>query len=125
MRVLLMAAAAACAVACQPDSDKTNPAVATDETKAELQAAAPAAGATSFTEDQAQQRIIDAGYSDVTALTKTPDGAWQASASKDGMTVPVTVDYQGNVTAGSSAGGATDAMPAPTPPPSEPTSPTP
>jgi hypothetical protein len=100
MRIALFAAAAvagAVAAACQPDSDKTNPAIATEEAKAEREAAAPAAGATSFTEDQARDRLAQAGYAGVTALTKTPQGGWQGTAQLNGQPVTVVVDYQGNV----------------------------
>ncbi len=99
MRILIaVAAAAASMAACQPDSDKTNPAVATEESSAERQAEAPAMGATSFTEDQAREQITKAGYSDVTALTKAADGTWLGSAMMNGASVAVVVDYQGNVT---------------------------
>jgi hypothetical protein len=125
MRIFLaIAAAAACAAACQPDSDKTNPAIATDEAKAEREATAPAAGASSFTEDQARQRITDAGYTDVSGLTKAADGSWQATASLSGQQTSVVVDYQGNVKAG---GSPADPAAAPTPsiPPASGTPPAP
>src|SRR5690242_11987939 len=124
MRFALMAAAAALAAlaACQPNSEKTNPAVATDEAKAEREAAAPAAGANSFTEAQARDHATKAGYTNVSALTQSADGAWQGTATKDGASVTVVVDYQGNVTQGASApAGATPPPASPTPPPAEPT----
>lgn len=89
---------AAALSACQPDSEKTNPAVATDEATAEKMAGAPAAGANSFTEDQARERAMTAGYMEVGALNQASDGTWQGSAMKDGANVTVVVDYQGNVT---------------------------
>lgn len=99
MRIFIaVAAAAASMAACQPNSDKTNPAVATDQSVVERQAEAPAMGATSFTEEQARDQITKAGYSDVTALTKAADGTWQGTAMKSGASVAVVVDYQGNVT---------------------------
>jgi hypothetical protein len=107
--ILAIAAAAACAAACQPDSDKTNPAIATEEAQADREAAAPASGASSFTEDQARQRIIDAGYTDVSTLTKAADGSWQATATLNGQSTAIVVDYQGNVT----TTGASPAAPAP------------
>ncbi len=111
MRIFLaIAAAAACTTACQPNSAKTNPAIATDEAKAEREAVAPAAGASSFTEDQARQRIVDAGYTDVTALSKSVNGSWQATAMKGGQSTTIVVDYQGNVTQ-------SNLDPAATPPP--------
>lgn len=120
MRILLAIAALAACTACQPDSDKTNPAIATDETKSEREAAAPAAGASSFTEDQARDRITTAGYTDVGALTKTSDGSWQATATMNGQTAAVVVDYQGNVKAA-----AAPADPATAPAPAAATSPAP
>lgn len=99
MRILIATAAAVASLAaCQPNSDKTNPAVATDESVAERQAEAPAMGASSFTEDQARERITTAGYSDVTALAKAADGTWAGMAMMNGQSVGVIVDYQGNVT---------------------------
>lgn len=58
---------------------------------------APAAGANSFTESQAQSRIEGAGYSNVSGLAKDKDGIWRGTASKNGKVVQVAVDYQGNV----------------------------
>ncbi len=59
---------------------------------------APAAGANSFTETQAQGRIAKAGYTNVSALTKDKDGVWRGSATQAGKTVKVGLDYKGNVT---------------------------
>lgn len=56
-------------------------------------------GSSSFTEGQARGHIEKAGYSDVTALTKTPDGLWTGKAKKDGKTTDVSVDFKGAVTA--------------------------
>ena len=120
MRMPLLALAGLCLAACQPDSDKTNPAVATDEAVAEREAAAPAIGANSFTQEQAQQRIEAAGYTGITELTKGEDGIWRAVASLGGQTQEVSVDYQGNVTGGTAM--STDPALA-TSPPSPPTTP--
>jgi hypothetical protein len=109
MRVLFAGAALAALVAgCAPESDKTNPAVATDDAAAERAAAAPATGANSFTQEQARERATNAGYMDVGALTQAADGTWQGAAMKDGASVTVVVDYQGNVT---TQGGVTPAAP--------------
>ena len=122
MRSLVAVAALAATLgACQPDSDKTNPAVATDESTTEKMAGAPAMGANSFTQEQARERAVTAGYTDVGALTQAADGTWQGSGMKDGASVTVIVDYQGNVT--TSAMTMPDpAMPA-TPPGTTPTTP--
>lgn len=98
MKLLAAAAGLALLAGCQPDSDKTNPAVATEDDRGARELAAPAEGATSFTEGQARDRIMQAGYANVGALTKTPEGAWQGSAELNGQPVTVVVDYQGNVT---------------------------
>lgn len=99
MRRLLYAAGAVClAAACQPNSQKTNPAVATDTNRAERQAAPPAAGASSFTMDQARERLEKAGFSDVTGLAQDANGVWRGSASRNGAQTAVSVDYQGNIT---------------------------
>lgn len=72
------------------------PAVATPDSK---NATAPVEGANSFTEDQAKERITEAGYADVTGLTLDDKGVWQAKAMKDGKAVAVALDYQGNIVA--------------------------
>ena len=59
---------------------------------------APAAGANSFTEGQAQSRIEARGFTGVTGLSKDANGVWRGKASKGGRNVDVSVDYQGNVT---------------------------
>ena len=78
-------------------TSSTTPAVTTTDT---TNPSAPVPGANSFTEDQAKTRIQDAGYSDVTALTKDDQGIWRGQASKDGKSTAVALDYQGNVVAG-------------------------
>jgi hypothetical protein len=42
---------------------------------------------------------MDAGYAEVTGLTLNDKGVWQAKASKDGKSVNVALDYQGNIVA--------------------------
>lgn len=59
---------------------------------------APVAGANSFTEAQAVTRIQDAGYSDVSGLAKDDNGVWRGQAKKDGKSLPVALDFKGNVT---------------------------
>lgn len=58
---------------------------------------APLEGANSFTEGQAQDRVLAAGYSDVSAMTKDEKGIWRGTAKKDSKSVKVAVDYKGNV----------------------------
>ncbi|PTE07022.1 DUF4142 domain-containing protein [Mesorhizobium helmanticense] len=73
------------------------PAVATSDT---ANPSAPVPGANSFTEAQAKGRIQDAGFSDVSTLTKDDQGIWRGQAKKDGKDTAVALDYQGNVVAG-------------------------
>jgi hypothetical protein len=54
-------------------------------------------GANSFTEEQAKSRLEDHGFTGVTGLIKDDAGIWWATASKDGKSVKVGLDYQGNV----------------------------
>ncbi|OHV68358.1 hypothetical protein LCM4577_07315 [Mesorhizobium sp. LCM 4577] len=61
---------------------------------------APVPGANSFTESQAKNRIQDAGYSDISSLAKDGQGIWRGQAKKDGESISVALDYQGNVFAG-------------------------
>jgi hypothetical protein len=58
---------------------------------------APVAGANSFTEREAKSRIEKAGYTSVAGLTKDKDGIWRAEANNGSATVPVALDFQGNV----------------------------
>ncbi|BCH00617.1 hypothetical protein BFX40_29865 [Mesorhizobium sp. SEMIA 3007] len=62
--------------------------------------APPLPGANSFTEDQAKGRIQDAGFADVSKLTKDDQGIWRGQANKDGKNTTVALDYKGNVVAG-------------------------
>ena len=58
---------------------------------------APVAGRNSFTEGQAKSKIEEAGYTDVTALTKDDNGVWRGKAQKGSASANVSVDFQGNV----------------------------
>jgi len=75
---------------------ESNGAVNSDANKTETDTAS---ASNSFTEDQARGHIQNAGYTDVTALTKTPDGMWAGKAKKGGKSVDVTVDFKGAVSA--------------------------
>ena len=68
-------------------------------TTAAVDEGAPLKGANSFTEGQAKDRVLAAGLSGVSALTKDEDGIWRGTATKDGKTVNIAVDYKGNVVA--------------------------
>jgi len=60
-------------------------------------AGAPVPGANSFTEGQARDRIQDKGYTQVNALSLDSKGVWRGKAMKNGQSVDVSMDYQGNV----------------------------
>lgn len=77
-----------------PATDGDTPAIATPDDK---NATAPVEGANSFTEEQAKERIIEAGYADVTGLKLDDKGVWRGMATKDGKSVNVALDYQGNI----------------------------
>ena len=79
-----------------PTSTMT-PAVTTNG--ANTTTAAPVAGANSFTMAQAQKRIEDQGYTQVSALAKDNKSIWRGHAMKNGKAVDVALDYQGNITA--------------------------
>jgi hypothetical protein len=59
----------------------------------------PVAGANSFTEGQAKSRIESSGYDSVSDLKKDDSGVWRGKAMKDGKSVNVSLDFQGNVIA--------------------------
>ena len=61
------------------------------------QTSVPVSGANSFTEGQAKSRIEDRGFSNVSELKKDDAGVWRGKAMKDGKSVDVSLDFQGNV----------------------------
>ena len=60
---------------------------------------APVAGANSFTEGQAKSRIESKGFSNVSGLKKDDRGVWRGTAMRDGKSVDVRLDFEGNVVA--------------------------
>ena len=66
-------------------------AIATAET------GAPLKGANSFTENQAKERAMAAGFTDVSALTQDADGIWRGTAALNGKAGKVAIDFKGNV----------------------------
>ncbi len=60
-------------------------------------AGAPIKGANSFTENQAKDRAVAQGLTNVGALKKDDDGIWRGPAMQDGKSVQVAVDFKGNV----------------------------
>lgn len=83
-------------------SGDRNQAVATTSANAPQ----PARGRTSFSEGQARRRIESRGFQQVTGLRKDAGGVWRGTAMRDGASVPVWLDYKGNI---SPVGGATPA----------------
>ena len=64
-----------------------------------IEPGAPLAGANSFTEAQATDRILSAGFSKITGLAKDANGVWRGTASDGTKNLNVAVDYKGNVVA--------------------------
>ena len=58
---------------------------------------APLKGANSFTEVQAKDRAMAAGFTSLSSLVKDGDGIWRGSAMKDGKSVKIAIDFKGNV----------------------------
>jgi len=64
----------------------------------------PVAGRNSFTEGEAKTRMENRGFSNIQGLQKDDNGVWRGRAMKDGRTVAVSLDYQGNVIQAESQG---------------------
>lgn len=73
-----------------------NQTVAASSAKTDAQTP-PLAGANSFTETQAKDRIQKAGFNNVSSLSKDPQGVWRGKAQKSGQEVSIALDYRGNV----------------------------
>jgi hypothetical protein len=102
MRTYIAIAAAAAmitsaAIAQPANRDANTPAVNTPNSPPNP--GAPVSGATSFTEGQAKSRIESNGFANVSELRKDDQGVWRGKAVKDGKSVTVSLDFQGNVTA--------------------------
>jgi len=86
-----------------PSATSTPPAATTDTARpADTMAKTtdekpPIAGANSFTEAQAMDRIAKAGFADVKELKKDDQGIWRGKAQKSGQQVGVALDFRGNV----------------------------
>jgi sporulation protein YlmC with PRC-barrel domain len=76
------------------DTLKDNPYLADNST-----ATPPLPGANSFTESQARERIEAKGFTAVSDLKKDDQSIWRGTATKDGRTVNVALDFKGNVVA--------------------------
>jgi hypothetical protein len=96
LTVGILGAGTAFAQTAATNASATPPAVATDHTDSKT-SAAPVAGKNSFTKKETRDRLRKHGYSQIKGLTLTPDGIWQGTAVKEGKSVSVAVDYQGNI----------------------------
>lgn len=61
-------------------------------------AASLAAGANSFTEDQARSALQNAGYMVSGPLTQDANGVWMGTATREGAEAMVGIDYKGAIT---------------------------
>jgi hypothetical protein len=102
LRVGISALALACSASLAL-AQTTNPPADANAAKPDNMAASeasekpPLAGANSFTEAQARDRITDAGFQEVKALKQDDKGVWRGQATKSGQPVGVALDYRGNV----------------------------
>jgi hypothetical protein len=105
MRTLLASAALLAILATGAAAQNQNPpakdgpqnsAINTDSSS-NRQVDAPVAGRNSFTEGEAKSRIEKMGFGNVSDLKKDDNGVWRGRAMKDGKTLDVSLDYQGNV----------------------------
>ena len=71
-----------------------NPAV---KSPSDMTGAPLAKGHNSFTKSEAASRIRSAGYTDVTVTILDSDGLWHATATRNGQSVQVALDYKGDV----------------------------
>ena len=81
------------------NSTSTAPSAVSTSNADSKTAAAPVPGANSFTEGEARSRLESHGYSNVTGLTKDDQSIWRGKAMKDGKSVDIALDYQGNIVA--------------------------
>jgi hypothetical protein len=79
-----------------PNASTAPSAVSTTKKDSDTRAA-PVTGKNSFTQDQAHDRLAQRGYTDISALKQDDRSIWRGTATKDGKTGNVAVDYRGNV----------------------------
>lgn len=80
----------------RPNTDKATPdGMATgDHANVKLEK-----GANSFTEGEVRSRLDKAGFKDAKDLKKDEDGIWRGTAMQGSKSVPVGLDFKGNVAA--------------------------
>ena len=81
----------------QSNNSSTTPPAVTTSNANNKTSAAPVKGRNSFTIGEARRRITAGGFTQVTSLRKDQDGIWRGKAMKNGQSVSVYCDYQGNV----------------------------
>jgi hypothetical protein len=90
-------------VAAQPQTradDATKPTQADTKTQGKATApeeTPPLAGANSFTETQARDRVLQTGFTAVNVLKKDESGVWRGTGTKGGKLVSVAIDFKGNI----------------------------
>ncbi len=89
-------ATAAMAQSVPPSNVAMPPAVATGSGESNT-TAAPVAGKNSFTEAQASARLEQHGYTHLADLRLDGNSIWRGLAVKDGKSVAVSLDFQGNI----------------------------
>jgi hypothetical protein len=112
MKKMILAATIACLIAVSAHAQTTTPApvspvspapsstTAAPSTRATPDANAPLPGANSFTLNQAKGRIEESGYTKVMGLAKDSNGVWRGTATKDGRSQNVAIDFRGNIVVG-------------------------
>lgn len=91
---IILAAAGICAAAGPAAAQDSNPAI---KDSAVSHVGHAAEGANSFTEDQARGRLTKTGYSNISDLKKDDSGHGVGTATKEGKTAHIALDYKGNV----------------------------
>jgi len=95
--VLTLIAGGAMAQTQPPAADGPQNRAINSSDSANRQSTMPVAGRNSFTEGEAKTRIENRGFANIQGLRKDENGIWRGQATKDGRTVAVSLDYQGNV----------------------------
>jgi hypothetical protein len=95
-QVLMTAALCAPAAAALAQSSDAPPPAPTLPPSAN-RSAVPVPGDNKIPESEAKSKLESAGYGDVQNLHLDADGIWRGLAVKQGKSVDVSVDYQGNI----------------------------
>ena len=86
-----------CGAAQRPGSANVTPSRRDEPAARRPPRAHPPSRANSFTEGQAKDHILKAGYGNVKNLQMDGRGIWRGKAHKSGRKVNVSLDYRGNV----------------------------